>query len=235
MKTNIQEGFADNNGIKIHYIAINTNTNEIPLLLVPGMTNSANEIVEDLSEHNFERYTIHISIRGRGKSQSPESGYSFANQVSDINAVVNHLKIKELYLYGHSVGSSFAIAYASQNENVKALIMGDYPPFYPPFSEEWSKKVLANEDRDISDKATIAIGKEAEVTNLLRELKELKCPRLMLRGGKEGSLFKAGDADYLGKVIPEIEMQVLEESKHDLLEPSPKAFIKTVNNFIANI
>ena len=61
MKTNIQEGFADNNGIKIHYIAINTNTNEIPLLLVPGMTNSANEIVEDLSEHNFERYTIPVS------------------------------------------------------------------------------------------------------------------------------------------------------------------------------
>ena len=89
MKTNIQEGFADNKGVKIHYITVNANDSEIPLLMIPGMTNSADEIMEDLGNNNFGRYCIHISIRGRGKSNSPDSGYSFEEQVSDINAVVN--------------------------------------------------------------------------------------------------------------------------------------------------
>ena len=71
-----QDYFVDNNGVAIHFVVLHqptTNNTQIPWIMIPGMGNSANEIIEDLRD-SFPVYQIHINLRGRGKSDSPDTG-----------------------------------------------------------------------------------------------------------------------------------------------------------------
>ena len=106
-----REGFADNNGVKIHYIELIPGAaKEPPLILVPGMALSADFMVDDLVPP-FNRHCIVMSIRGRGRSDAPLKGYSLRDQISDIGAVVRHLSLERFDLYGHSIGAVFALGY----------------------------------------------------------------------------------------------------------------------------
>ncbi|MBK9460350.1 MAG: hypothetical protein IPN94_13210 [Sphingobacteriales bacterium] len=48
-----QDYFVDNNGVAIHFVVLHqptTNNTQIPWIMIPGMGNSANEIIEDLRD-----------------------------------------------------------------------------------------------------------------------------------------------------------------------------------------
>ncbi len=112
----VHECFVNNAGVNISYYKINEEVGGLPLIIIPGITNSANEVIAAFSE-DLPIYHIVISLRGRGKSDSPESNYSLDDQAGDINAVVAVENLAGYFLFGYSVGTGIAIRAAALNKD----------------------------------------------------------------------------------------------------------------------
>ncbi|MGE3801502.1 MAG: alpha/beta fold hydrolase [Candidatus Kapaibacterium sp.] len=232
---NRQEIYADNSGVTIHAIEFHREVEGIPLIIIPGATNSAEEIETDL-RGVLPLHHIIINLRGRGKSDSPEKGYSLADQASDILAILNHLNLQECIIFGHSLGSTIGIKAASQViDRVKGFIMGDFPPFYPPYDGSWAEHVLEREGLQITSTAVHGMAADPTYTDLSEELKGLTCPLLLIRGGKEDSLFPADQAEFLKTIVPNIEVSVLPESGHDIFGPEPGALTQELIRFVTRV
>jgi pimeloyl-ACP methyl ester carboxylesterase len=229
----MKEGFAQNGNVKIHFIDTDFKSEETPLVMIPGMVNCAEELTEKAAEI-FKRRVIFLSIRGRGKSDSPETGYTFHDQVSDIEAVVEFLKLDEFFLYGHSVGASFAIGYTLQNPlKVRGLILGDYPLYYPKWTEKWRERVLSLAHHTMTKTAIEGVVREAEMIEFSNVLKEISCPILVLKGGKDDSLLKLKDVEVFKENLRNCEVEILKDRGHDLFEPDAESFKNVVKKFIS--
>ncbi len=227
----MKSDFAQNGNVKIHFLDTGFKSGEAPFVMIPGMVNCAEELAEKAG-NIFKRRVIFLSIRGRGKSDSPEGGYSFKDQVSDIAAVADFLKLDEFYLYGHSVGASFAIGYALENPlKIRGLILGDYPPYYPKFSEKWCERVLALTHHSMTKTAVEGVVREAEMLVLTEFLKEISCPVLLLKGRKSDSLLKEKDVQVFKENLRNCTVKVLKDCGHDLFEPDAESFKNAVMKF----
>ena len=102
--------FVNNNEIKIHYIdSINQADNSLySLIICPGLSEIAEEYI-DLMEYLLPRRAIALSFRGRGKSETPKTGYNLQDHVSDIEHIVDELKLTQFHLFGNSRGVSYAL------------------------------------------------------------------------------------------------------------------------------
>ena len=85
----------------------------VPLLIVPGTAEAA-EDYRDLLDMLLPRRAIVLSLRGRGSSASPQSGYGFWEVVSDVQAVIEALDLRRFALYAFSSGVPLAIGAASR-------------------------------------------------------------------------------------------------------------------------
>ena len=210
------EGYIDNDGIQIHYIRISqSESGGMAVVFIPGMLESA----ETYAPH-FETTSISdvilVSLRGRGKSDAPERGYSFQEQLSDVFAVIRQLELQRCVLIGYSVGAAFAIAAAlSFPEQVCGLGIIDYPPHYPAIPESWIEEITRPGRPFFPLHVAQAIAAEGERVVLSRELAEIRCPVLVVKGALEGSLLPAEIAQLYRERIPDCTMLVLEGIAHD--------------------
>lgn len=56
---------------------------------------------------------VRYDVRGHGRSRVPDDGYSVANHVEDLRALVAHLGVEEVVLCGFSMGGEIAAAFAA--------------------------------------------------------------------------------------------------------------------------
>src|SRR5438445_69623 len=100
-KTRPIEGWAVNRGLRIHYLDSNPVGSQglTPLVYVPGALNAADGLIPEM-EALAPRRCVSMALRGRGKSDAPMSGYTFDENVSDVEAVVDSLRLKGA---GHNV------------------------------------------------------------------------------------------------------------------------------------
>ncbi|PRR81862.1 alpha/beta fold hydrolase [Clostridium vincentii] len=72
-------------------------------------------------EYQFDKLSqmgyrcIGIDTRGFGKSDKPESGYSYNRLADDVRAVVDILELQDITLGGHSMGGATAIRYMARH------------------------------------------------------------------------------------------------------------------------
>ncbi len=116
MKPTIRERWVDNLGVRLHYIQSNPDAPEtlVPLVYIHGAYGTAEGFLPEM-EALSPRRCLSVSLRGRGKSDAPEAGYSFDHHISDIKALVNHLNLRRFCLMGWSVGVAYSIGYASHH------------------------------------------------------------------------------------------------------------------------
>lgn len=231
---NKQYFFVNNLGVKIHCVQVNPNLEQIPLIIIPGATNSLEEIEEDL-KGALTDYHIIISLRGRGNSDSPENGYSIDNHAADVIAVIEHFNLNSFYLFGHSVGASVCIRVATlQGSKAKGLVLGDFPPFFPPFDKSWADHVLKNPKVAISKTALYGLAKEGRYVDLSNDFKHIFCPILLIRGGQKDSAFPEKQVPAFKAIAPTCIVQTLPESGHDIFRPNPTQLVKTLTTFMLN-
>ena len=119
-----EHGFADSDGVKIHYVS----TGEGPLLVMlhgfPDYWFTWRKQMPALAEH-FQ--VVAIDQRGYNKSDKPEgiANYAMPKLVGDVKAVVEHFNQKQAVIVGHDWGGavawSFAMAYPAMTERLVIL------------------------------------------------------------------------------------------------------------------
>lgn len=67
---------------------------------------------------------VAIDLRGHGESDKPPHGHNFDRFTADLEALVNHLKLKRIAIVCHAVGGYVGIKYALRNPaNVSRLVL----------------------------------------------------------------------------------------------------------------
>jgi pimeloyl-ACP methyl ester carboxylesterase len=120
-----QEGFAEVNGVRLHYVA---GGNGEPLVLLPGWPQTwwaYHKIMPALAQHYR---VISVDLRGMGASAKPADGYDKKTMAADIHALVRKLGYDKAVIVGHDIGSQVAYAYAANfPQATSKLVMMDVP------------------------------------------------------------------------------------------------------------
>lgn len=227
------EKFVMNGDVNIHYIVMNYSPQETPVLFIPGAVVSADDMYEDVKDH-LDFYCIIISIRGRGKSRSPKSGYLKDDQVSDIEAVVQAELLDEFYIMGHSFGASLAYAYAIKYpRKIKGLIAVDFPAIFPGYPLKWAEHVKENA-AGINEDFLNGMVADCVYEDFTEPLSKLDFNKLIIKGAGSDSLLKPEAAGKLIESLPNSSLKIIEGAGHEIFSEKPAEILKEVENFVYN-
>ncbi len=106
-------------------------------------------------------------MRGHGESDSPadQALYSHTHTIDDMRALLDHLRIDQAIIAGHSLGGFMSLAFhAAYPERVKALILQGCGPGYrnPAARATWNERV-AQRARTLEEQGLEALGGNSEV------------------------------------------------------------------------
>ncbi len=101
-----------------------------PVVYVPGWITHVEWPISSLTDRRMEAFgreftAVQYDKRGTGLSDRGLSDYSLESRVRDLEAVVEHLKLRTFALWGISEGGPISIAYAAKHpRRVTALVLG---------------------------------------------------------------------------------------------------------------
>jgi pimeloyl-ACP methyl ester carboxylesterase len=231
----ISGSWAHNRDVHLHYLDSQADGPGLPLVFVPGLRGHA-EHFRPMLAALAPRRALAVSLRGRGQSHTPDTGYTFAHHVGDIAAVLAHARLSRCCLVGHSVGAAYAIGCAlAHPDQVAGLVLAGYPAAYPSMSADWALHVLSAYPGEMSAKALLGIQQESEAVDLWGRLAELRCPLLVLRGGKASSRLDAETAQKYQIFAPHAQIVVFADAGHRLWVPDFDRFIGVLSAFAAQL
>ncbi len=226
------DSWATNENTRLHYLDNQSNMSELPLIMIPGLSGNANDFLPMIEALAPQR-ALSVSLRGRGKSDVPDTGYRFEDHVNDVAMIVEQSQFQQVCLFGHSIGTNYALGYALENpDRVKGIIVGGYPAEYPTFTADWALKVMMKYPDQLPMKVVLGIQHESVQISLWERLSELTCPILILRGNKPTSLLKPEIAEKYIQYAPQSHILVFNDSGHRLWHPNFNQFITAIRFFI---
>ena len=128
------------NGLRVRYLEWGDESAP-PVVCVHGYTSSA-EAFNAPARHFQDRFRlIAPDVRGHGDSAwSPDGAYQYADQASDLGALVDALRLNRFVLIGTSMGGIIAMTYASAHaERLAGLVLNDIGPDV----EDGSKRITS--------------------------------------------------------------------------------------------
>lgn len=228
--------FANNNGVDIHYLDTGENSLLTPVLICPGLSETAAEY-EELLAYLSPRRCVVLSFRGRGQSATPESGYDLADHVSDIEAVVQASGLAQFHLFAYSRGVSYALGYLQQHGGlIQSVILQDYPAQHKAMSEEWAEDYIHNylipyvRTGHIRSEAVWGIQKESRQISFQYSISQ---PALVLRGLLEGSLLDDEDVQQYTHMAKDIAVEGFQHSGHDIRTAERDKLFELIHTFLS--
>jgi pimeloyl-ACP methyl ester carboxylesterase len=231
----VRDCWAQNGGIRLHYLESNATSSGIftPLVLVPGALQAADVYLREM-ESLAPRRCVSISLRGRGKSDTPETGYKLEDHVADIEAVIKDSGLVGFCLMAYSMGVPYAVEYASRHPvPLKGLILGDYRAHYPAMGPKWVDYEMSFPGTKL--KAAQGMQRESADLPLWDCLSRIECPTLIMRGGASDSLLPEEEARKYLQQLRTAQVVLFKDSGHDLTKPDYEAYINTLKAFLAEI
>lgn len=233
----LQSMKVSNNGVFIHYLVSNPQSTLTPFVICPGLSETAEEYI-DLMEYLSPRKCIVLSFRGRGQSDTPETGYSLAHHVSDIVSVVDAAQLSSFHLYAYSRGVSYALGYLKENmSQIVSAILQDYPAEHKKMSEDWVYSYLNeylvpfSRQKHIRPEAVEGIQRESEQIYFNFPIQK---KLLVLRGLLEDSLVNNEAIRGYQKLSTEIQYVDFHRSGHDIRSAEKDLLYRTIHDFIRN-
>jgi pimeloyl-ACP methyl ester carboxylesterase len=242
--------WADHDGLRLHYLdsgadrpdgsgAAEPDPGVVPAVFVPGFGEEAAEH-RPLLEALLPRRVIAVDLRGRGRSDVPDAGYTLDAHVADLDAIVRAAGLDRVHVLSYSRGTTYALGWAvSHADQVAAVVVGDYAAhqMVPPewfgtaaIRRKWRGRPIVER---MSAPAIQALLADAADVPLWDDLARLRVPALLIRGVAEGAIATdAVEARYRA-ALPQLEVVRFEESGHDLWDPDPGRYAATVRDFLA--
>ena len=164
---------------------------DVTLVLVHGFGGNKDTWNWVVPAWNDQYHVIVIDMPGHGGSVSKKTlSYTMTDQAERLHTFLEAKKIKQLYLFGHSMGGAIAVRYAlNHSENVNALILIDSMGMVQTKSD--GVKLVEKSDKnplyDVCTKERIetllnySMYKPPYIPDIIKEaLLETKCSRLDL-------------------------------------------------------
>jgi len=136
------------NGLNIHYLDWGS-AGKPPLILLHGIARTARAFDRVAPHFTANYHVLAVDMRGHGDSAwDPQGSYMVEDYVRDIAALIAHLKLRNIVLWGNSTGGRVAQMIAGLHpELVTAVIVEDVGPERP---------------REVSNRRADRMSKEAE-------------------------------------------------------------------------
>src|SRR6185312_9138737 len=140
--------FVDNDGVRIHALDNGrVDASLPPVLVVPGMGEYADEYTW-LLDSLGERRVVVVDVRGRGRSDVPDTGYRWEDHIGDLHAVVEATGLDRPVVVAFSRGSSYALGYALEHPTgLRGLVIGDYFARHVGLPEAFAEQQLRSKVR----------------------------------------------------------------------------------------
>ncbi|MEQ8763453.1 MAG: alpha/beta hydrolase [Planctomycetota bacterium] len=127
MKTPAEMSLSDRqtpNGLRIAWAESAAETPGSPLVLLHGYSDSWFSFSRLLDRLSPGRRAIAVDLRGHGRSDRPETGYSMPDLAQDVARLLTALELTDITLVGHSMGSLVAQHVAAEcAERVARLVL----------------------------------------------------------------------------------------------------------------
>ncbi len=97
-----------------------------PILCIHGITANC-RCWDAFAAALVPRYHVMaMDLRGRGRSDKPDTGYSLDHHIRDINGLLDDLKLEKVVIMGHSLGAFIGLAFAAEYpQRIERLILVD--------------------------------------------------------------------------------------------------------------
>jgi pimeloyl-ACP methyl ester carboxylesterase len=231
----------DNAGVSIHVLDNGRVGPSAPVLVVPGMGESADEYAW-LLDRLGDRHVLAVDVRGRGRSDAPVSGYAFEDHIGDLRAVVESFELRQPILVAFSRGSSYALGYALRNpQRVGGLVVGDYHARHVGLPAGFAEHQLRTEIRGtpirerMPEHAVRAVVAESNDVPLWERLPELHCPMLVIRGDRPSRIVTDELAEQWRTSLPSVTIATVAGAGHDLWSRDPDAYLAALIPFLERI
>lgn len=235
----LTEGWVKNGPVRLHYIDNQGSGTSTPLVIVPGFANTAEGFAEVVSSL-LPRRCVSMSLRGRGKSDTPAHGYSLDDHAQDIASVVAGLGLGQVCVMAHSRGVPYAIAFAAaRRDGVRGLVLLDFPARHSRPSSAWADSFLSSDFGKAAVPGRVRLetvrGVQSESGGelLWDTLDGFQFPVLVIRGGKKDSILKEEDAQLYEKHLRRGRLLLFEDSGHDVWKPDLGRFIGALSDFLS--
>jgi pimeloyl-ACP methyl ester carboxylesterase len=187
-----------------------------------------------------------LSYRGRGRSDTPATGYDLQQHVGDLAAVIEREQLDRFCLLAFSRGVPYAIGYTLEHlDKVTGLILADQPPIQNQWpegnAEFWKNLVYRGKPvtNFIRPAALDSIQREAKQVEFWDSLYRIECPVLIMRGLSTthtipSDLSEKDSLRYrcLMKNVQEIGF---EYSGHMIPDDEPSKYADTVRSFLTKL
>ena len=233
----IRERWIDNGGVRLHSLESVPDRPIIlaPLLIIPGVFGTAEDYIEEMTRL-APRRCLAVSLRGRGRSEVPASGYRLEDHVADIAATVAQSGFIQPAMMGYAIGAAYAMAYAlTAPDKIAALIVGDYPARYRALSEKWVVTALESMGERARPEVARALQAESTQVSFWERLGELRCPTAILRGAQPGSMATEEVVAKYREHLSRVEIITLAHNGHELWKPDFDSYIGAIGNFLSRV
>jgi pimeloyl-ACP methyl ester carboxylesterase len=183
-----------------------------------------------------------VDVRGRGRSDIPESGYTWEHHIGDLRAVVEALALERPIIVAFSRGSSYGLGYAlTYPSEVRGLVVGDYFARHVGLPPEVADQQLQSKVRGtviaerMSEHAVRQVVAESREVPLWDRLVELQCPVLVIRGGRKSALVGEELAARWREALPSVRMETIADAGHDLWSRDLDAYLAVLLPFLRGI
>lgn len=237
---NPQSGhYANVNGIKMYYEVYGKGQ---PLLLIHGNGGSVRSSSSQIPFFSKQYHVIVVDSRGQGKTNDNSDSLTYSLMTEDYNALLNHLKLDSVLVFGQSDGAIIGLLLAARHpEKVKMLaamspsIRPDDSVFYPEaaalnhrFFDNLQKKSIAGEpgaEREFKLQKLMAYHPQISAD----ELKKIKAPVLVMTSDRD--LIRLSHIIEIFEAVPNANLCVLPGSTHFAIKQNPVAVNETLYRF----
>lgn len=231
-----------------------------PLLIVHGWGASSMSwmgIVEEMAGKGYK--LIIPDLPGFGKSSSPDETWGTESYASIISKLIKELDLKDFYLLGHSFGGGISLRIATENKDVRKLILcdaaivreerldlrqkiskalanigsrlvsKDFPAYR--FFEKLIYKLAGANDYYRASPAMKEVFKRVVNEDLRFLLTKVRQPCLIIWGSEDKATLLE-DAHFLNKEIEGSELRIIKGGRHNPYKTHPKEVAQAIINFL---
>jgi pimeloyl-ACP methyl ester carboxylesterase len=233
--------YVDHDGVKLHVLDNESAGTKVPVLAVPGMGEEADEYAWLLDGLGDRRVVI-VDVRGRGRSEAPDHGYTWEDHYGDVLAAMAATSIDRPIAMGYSRGTPYAFGAALHGTApMRGFVINDYQARQVGLPPDILEHMLQQRTRGrtlaerMPEHAVRGVIEESEEISLWERLVDLDCPVFVIRGGQPGSMIDDATLERFRDALPDIQVATLAERGHGLWARDIPAYLAVLEPFLAEV